>query len=99
MGSQTHSTPTSSVGEHSRSSSNGIFVYHLPVEINEIHLTHLFAPFGTITHTSIARDTQTHRSRGFGFVHFQRQDEAQKAIDKMNGQQQLEKECGLRGYV
>ena len=44
-----------------------------------------FAAFGTVTETNLMMDRMTGRPRGFGFVTMGSADEAQKAIDGMNG--------------
>ncbi len=44
-----------------------------------------FAAFGTVTETNLIMDPMTNRPRGFGFVTMTTPEEAQKAIDGLNG--------------
>ena len=46
-----------------------------------------FAQAGTVTSASIVMDKMTGRSRGFGFVEFATDEEAQKAIELWNGKE------------
>ena len=46
-----------------------------------------FAQAGTVTSASIVMDKMTGRSRGFGFVEFATDEEAQKAIELCNGKE------------
>lgn len=43
-----------------------------------------FAPFGTVEEAVVVIDRQSQRSRGFGFVRYAEQSEAEEAISKMN---------------
>ena len=57
-----------------------VFVGGLPPHIDKDGLTHIFSQFGPVTDAVVMLDTQTQRSRGFGFVTFSTSDGAQKAI-------------------
>jgi cold-inducible RNA-binding protein len=48
-------------------------------------LREAFAPYGEITESKIITDRDTGRSRGFGFVTFSEDENAQSAISKMDG--------------
>ena len=65
--------------------SNKLFVGNLSFDTTENDLQDAFAAFGTVTETNLMIDRTTNRSRGFAFVTFSSNDEAQKAIDAMNG--------------
>ncbi|KAK7046655.1 hypothetical protein R3P38DRAFT_3175929 [Favolaschia claudopus] len=45
-----------------------------------------FSSFGNVTDSIVMKDRDTGRSRGFGFVTFSNDNEAQQAIDRMNDQ-------------
>jgi len=62
-----------------------LFVFHLPEDIDDAGLLQLFAPYGAIRSNVMRQENG--RSRGFGFIHFNTQHEAQIAIDMMNGHQ------------
>lgn len=62
-----------------------LFVYNIGPECTELDLYKLFGPCGAVTKAHIQRDPATEKSRGFGFVEFSQREEAQKAIDNLNG--------------
>lgn len=45
-----------------------------------------FAPFGDISDAKVIRDCQTLKSKGYGFVSYPKREEAERAIEQMNGQ-------------
>ncbi|KAF1610758.1 UNVERIFIED_CONTAM: Nucleolysin TIA-1 isoform p40, partial [Eudyptes robustus] len=45
-----------------------------------------FAPFGDVSDAKVIRDPQTTKSKGYGFVSYPKREEAERAIDQMNGQ-------------
>jgi len=65
--------------------SNKLYVGGLPYAITEDRLEELFAEHGTVESARVITDKFTGRSRGFGFVEMSSQEEAQTAIDKLNG--------------
>ena len=67
--------------------SNKLFVGNLSFNTTENALQDAFAPYGTVTETNLMMDRMTNRPRGFGFVTMSSAEEAQKAIDAMNGAQ------------
>mgnify|MGYP000147029922 CR=1 FL=1 len=62
-----------------------IFVGSLPYSIEEADLRGFFEDYGTVDSVKIIMDKFTGRSKGFGFVEMSNDDEAQKAIDELNG--------------
>jgi RNA recognition motif-containing protein len=64
-----------------------IYVGSLSYEVTEEELMEAFQAFGTVESVNIIKDKFTGRSRGFGFVEMPAKDEAQAAIDGMNGQE------------
>src|SRR5215469_15883976 len=65
--------------------SNKLFVGNLSFDVTENDLQDAFAAFGTVTETNLMMDRMTNRPRGFGFVTMSTPEEAQKAIECMNG--------------
>lgn len=63
---------------------NKLFVGSLPWSINNDSLKELFAQYGEITEAVVITDRNTGRSKGFGFVTFAKEEDAQKALE-MNG--------------
>ena len=62
-----------------------IFVAGLPYDLDDDELTEIFEKFGTIVSAKVAIDKDTGKSRGFGFVEMQNDEEAKDAIEKLNG--------------
>jgi RNA recognition motif-containing protein len=62
-----------------------IFVGSLPFSIEEADLRESFEAYGTVDSVKIITDKFTGRSKGFGFVEMSSDEEAQKAIDELNG--------------
>ncbi|MEO7296941.1 MAG: RNA-binding protein [Verrucomicrobiota bacterium] len=65
--------------------SNKLFVGNLSFNTTENDLNDAFAAFGSVTETNLMMDRETGRPRGFGFVTMSSAEEAQKAIDGLNG--------------
>ncbi|MBI3875906.1 MAG: RNA-binding protein [Verrucomicrobia bacterium] len=67
--------------------SNKLFVGNLSFNTTENDLRDAFAAHGTVSETNLMMDRTTGRPRGFGFVTMSSQEEAQKAIEAMNGKE------------
>ena len=67
--------------------SNKLFVGNLSFQTTENELQDAFAAYGTVTETNLMMDRMTNRPRGFGFVTMSSAEEAQRAIDAMNGKE------------
>ena len=67
--------------------SNKLFVGNLSFNISENDLQDAFAAHGTVTEANLMMDRMTGRARGFGFVTMGSAEEAQKAIEAMNGKE------------
>ena len=63
-----------------------IFVGNLAFSTTEDQLRNLFEQFGTVERVAILTDRETGKSRGFGFVEMPNAEEADKAINGLNGQ-------------
>jgi RNA recognition motif-containing protein len=62
-----------------------LYVGGLPYQTNEQDLINLFAQVGKVTEASVITDRETGRSKGFGFVEMSTNQEAQAAIEQLNG--------------
>ncbi|XP_058989051.1 polyadenylate-binding protein 1-like [Mustela lutreola] len=63
-----------------------IYVKNLHVDLDEQGLQDLFSQFGKLLSVKVMKDESGH-SRGFGFVNFEKHEEAQKAVMDMNGKE------------
>jgi len=64
-----------------------IYVGNLPFSTSNEDLNELFAAFGEVSSAKVIRDKFTDRSRGFGFVEMENDEEADKAIAELNGKE------------
>mmetsp|Transcript_9812 Transcript_9812/g.14193 ORF Transcript_9812/g.14193 Transcript_9812/m.14193 type:complete len:348 (+) Transcript_9812:69-1112(+) len=64
---------------------NTIRVTNISEDTTEADLQELFQPFGRISRVYLAKDKETLQSRGFAFVSFVHRDDAQRAMDKLQG--------------
>ena len=62
-----------------------IYVGNLAREVTEDDLREAFAAFGQVSTATVIKDKFSGESRGFGFVEMPSKNEAQTAIDEMNG--------------
>src|SRR5437762_2616193 len=67
--------------------STKLFVGNLSFNTTENDLQDAFAAHGTVVETNLMMDRMSGRPRGFAFVTMSSPDEAQKAIDALNGKQ------------
>lgn len=67
---------------------NKLFVGNLPYNMTDDQLQAVFAPFGTIVSANIVFDKFSHRSKGFGFVEFETEDQAKAAMEALDGTEQ-----------
>src|SRR5512146_3332595 len=67
--------------------STKLFVGNLSFNTTENDLQDAFAAHGTVVETNLMMDRATGRPRGFAFVTMGSPEEAQKAIDAMNGKE------------
>lgn len=64
--------------------SKKLFVGNLPWSVSTEELQALFEKFGVIEDVIVIRDKMTNRSKGFGFVTFTEEPDADAAITEMN---------------
>lgn len=64
--------------------SKKLFVGNLSWGIDDAQLNEAFAKFGTVAEAIVIKDRATGRSKGFGFVTFDDDAEAEAAISGMN---------------
>jgi cold-inducible RNA-binding protein len=66
---------------------NKLFVGNLSFNTTENSLSDAFAAHGTVVETNLMMDRESGRPRGFGFVTMSTQEEAEKAIQALNGKE------------
>ena len=64
-----------------------LYVGNLAYGISDSDLEQLFAQYGTVQSAQVIMDRDTGRSKGFGFVEMANDQEAQAAINGLNGQE------------
>jgi cold-inducible RNA-binding protein len=64
-----------------------LYVGNLTYNVNESDLEALFSQFGTVQSAQIIVDRDTNRSKGFGFVEMDTEDQAQAAIQGLNARE------------
>ncbi len=64
-----------------------LFVGSLPYSVDDQQLATIFADAGTVVSAKVIIDRDMNRSKGFGFVEMSTEEEAQKAIDTVNGKE------------
>lgn len=62
-----------------------LFVGSLPWAVDDAKLRDLFSQFGNVVSAQVVKDRETGRSRGFGFVEMSTDEEAQAAVNALNG--------------
>src|SRR5271169_3752193 len=62
-----------------------LFVGNLDFNVTENELQDAFAAHGTVVETNLMMDRDTGRPRGFAFITMGSPEEAQKAIEALNG--------------
>ncbi|MCX6259014.1 MAG: RNA-binding protein [Bacteroidia bacterium] len=64
-----------------------IYVGNVNFKTSDESLKELFEEFGEVLSAKIIRDKYSGRSKGFGFVEMSNDEEAQEAINSLNGQE------------
>ena len=65
--------------------SKRIYVGGLPFSTTEAEMNTLFATYGAVTSAKLITDRESGQSRGFGFVEMANDEEANAAMEKLNG--------------
>jgi cold-inducible RNA-binding protein len=62
-----------------------VFVGGLPFSTTDEELNQIFAAHGKVASANVVRDRESGRSKGFGFVEFENDDEGKAAEKALNG--------------
>ena len=68
-------------------SSSYLYVGNLPYSIRDDELSDLFSDFGAVKSANVIMDRSSGKSKGFGFVEMDDNEEAEKAIQSLNGKE------------
>lgn len=66
---------------------NKLFVGNLSFSTGEDELRRNFEPFGALSSVALISDRMTGQSRGFGFVEYTSADDAERAIEALDGRE------------
>ena len=66
-----------------------IYVGNLSYDVTDAELRNAFSQYGRVKSAKVVNDNMTGRSRGFGFVEMETDDEGRVAIAEMNGKDLL----------
>ncbi|KAI1305561.1 hypothetical protein EDD11_004946 [Mortierella claussenii] len=73
-------------GKEDTASHYHIFIGDLSPEINDETLSNAFSAFGSMTDARVMWDSNSGKSRGYGFAAYKERSDAERAIMSMNGQ-------------
>ncbi|KAI4304653.1 hypothetical protein MLD38_040132 [Melastoma candidum] len=62
-----------------------LFVSRLSFYTTEESFREMFSPYGLIRQARLVKDPRTGRNKGFGFVAYESEDDARRALKAMNG--------------
>lgn len=66
-----------------------IFVSSLSFKAKKEDLAEMFAPYGEVSSTRIIHDKVTRRSKGYGFLEMDNEEQAHAAIAALNGSEHM----------
>ncbi len=66
-----------------------IYVGNVPYAATEEDLETLFGEYGAVATATIIRDRYDGRSKGFGFVEMENQEDGERAIEALDGQDMM----------
>ena len=66
---------------------NKLYVSNLPYSVTDQSLGQMFSTYGSVLSAKIITDKMSGRSKGFGFVEMETEQQAAEALEKLNGQE------------
>ena len=76
-----------------------LFIKNIDSTVNEVLLESIFKQYGDVKETKIIYDKITWESRGFGFVEFNKKEDALMAIEGLNGKELIGKKLSVEEAV
>ncbi|KAL2283628.1 hypothetical protein FJTKL_09700 [Diaporthe vaccinii] len=71
--------------EEMKANFTNVYVKNIQTDCSDDEFRDLFTKYGDITSASLARDQESGKNRGFGFVNFTTHEAAYKAVEELNG--------------
>ncbi len=72
-----------------------LFIGGFPLDITELELVQLVAPYGTVSTIKIVRDKKTNQCKGYAFIEILEADGAENAVAALNGAEMQGRELKL----
>ncbi|SDT13494.1 RNA recognition motif. (a.k.a. RRM, RBD, or RNP domain) [Mucilaginibacter mallensis] len=72
-----------------------LFIGGFPLDIKELELVQLVAPYGTVSTIKIVRDKKTNQCKGYAFIEMLETDGAENAVAALNGAEMQGRELKL----
>jgi cold-inducible RNA-binding protein len=76
-----------------------LFVGNIPFGMTDDQLTEAFAAYGTVISANIVVDKFSKRSKGFGFVEFENEEDAKKAMGELDGSEQQGRNINVKEAI
>lgn len=73
-----------------------LFVGNLPFTMADADLSTIFSAYGTVTSANVVIDKFSKRSKGFGFVEFETEEDAMKAMEALNNSEQMGRNIAVK---
>ncbi len=73
-----------------------LFVGNLPFAMADADLNSIFSAYGAVTSANVVIDKFSKRSKGFGFVEFENEEDAAKAMEALNNSEQMGRNIAVK---
>jgi len=76
-----------------------LFVGNLDFTVNQDQLKQMFAVYGSVLSANVVIDKFSGRSKGFGFVEFENDEDAMKALAELNNSEQMGRNIAVKEAI
>ncbi len=73
-----------------------LFIGNLPFAMADADLNGIFSAYGTVVSANVVIDKFSKRSKGFGFVEFESEEDAMKAMEALNNSEQMGRNIAVK---
>ena len=73
-----------------------LFVGNLPFAMSDADLNSIFSAYGTVISANVVIDKFSKRSKGFGFVEFENDEDAAKAMQALDNSEQMGRNIAVK---